>query len=127
MLSRKHVPQEQINTLLEQGVIPVSVDYRLCPEVDIVSGPVCDVRDAVQWARSELPHLQLRQTSLRLDGSRVGVVGWSSGGALALLLGQTIQNPKYRHPDAIVTFYCPTDFEDECMFFGVILTSHYIK
>ena len=123
MLSRKHVPREQISLLLEHGIIPVSIDFRLCPEVDIVNGPLSDARDAVQWARNELPHLLLKPRGLSLDGDHVGAIGWSSGGTIALLLGQTLIDQAYRPPDAIVSFYCPTDFEDDCKHFNQVLSS----
>lgn len=114
MLSRKHVPQEQIQVLLSQGIVLVSVDFRLCPEVNILDGPMTDTREALQWVRTQLPQLTLKHRGLCLDGDRVGVIGWSSGGTLALLLGQAWDIPGYRPPEAIVSFYCPTDFEDPC-------------
>ncbi|RAH64734.1 ketoacyl-synt-domain-containing protein [Aspergillus aculeatinus CBS 121060] len=112
MLSRKHVPQDQIQFLLSQGIVLVSVDFRLCPEVNILDGPMTDTREALQWVRTQLPQLTLKHRGLCLDGDRVGVIGWSSGGTLALLLGQAWDIPGYRPPEAIVSFYCPTDFED---------------
>ena len=47
MLSRKDVRSKQTQLLLENGRLPVSIDYRLCPEVNINDGPMTDVCDAL--------------------------------------------------------------------------------
>jgi pimeloyl-ACP methyl ester carboxylesterase len=113
MLSRKDIRTKQVQHLLRHGVLPVSVDYRLCPEVSIVDGPMRDARDAYVWARTTLSSLKLKVSPhLQIDASRVAVVGWSTGGTLALTLGWTAPNVK--PPDAILSFYCPTDYEDPC-------------
>ncbi|KAL2821206.1 hypothetical protein BJX63DRAFT_427879 [Aspergillus granulosus] len=112
MLSRKDIRAKQVQHLIRHGIIPVSVDYRLCPEVNIVDGPMHDVRNAFVWARTQLSSLKLYASPyLRIDDSRVAVVGWSTGGTLALTLGWT---PNVKAPDAILSFYCPTDYEDPC-------------
>ena len=40
------------------------------------------------------------------------VVGWSSGGHLAMTLGWTVPSLGIRAPDAVLAFYSPTDYED---------------
>ncbi|KAL4792587.1 hypothetical protein BDV19DRAFT_400519 [Aspergillus venezuelensis] len=113
MLSRKDIRTKQVQHLIRNGILPVSVDYRLCPEVNIVDGPMRDVKDAYLWARKQLSSLKLYSSPyLQIDDSRVAVIGWSTGGTLALTLGWTPQDVKA--PDAILSFYCPTDYEDPC-------------
>ncbi|KAJ0414363.1 hypothetical protein BJY00DRAFT_318849 [Aspergillus carlsbadensis] len=115
MLSRKDIRPKQVQHLLRHGILPVSVDYRLCPEVNIVDGPMRDVRDAYVWARTVLPSLKLAASPyLQIDASRVAVVGWSTGGTLALTLGWTPDPAIVQAPDAILAFYCPSDYEDPC-------------
>ena len=80
--------------LREAGFAQVSIDYRLAPETklpDIVD----DVRDAVRRVRTEAP------PRLNLDATRLGILGQSAGGYLALMAGHVIQPP----PQALVTFY----------------------
>ncbi|KAL3458979.1 hypothetical protein BJX64DRAFT_291639 [Aspergillus heterothallicus] len=114
MLSRKDIRTKQVQHLIRHGILPVSVDYRLCPEVNIVDGPMRDVRDAYVWARTQLSSLKLNSSPyLQIDDSRVAVVGWSTGGTLALTLGWT-PTDVVKAPDAILSFYCPTDYEDPC-------------
>lgn len=127
MLSRKDVRPKQVQHLLRHGILPVSVDYRLCPEVNIIDGPIHDVRDAFVWARTRLPSLTLRASSrLQIDGDRVAVVGWSTGGTLAMSLSWTtgvLQG--IRPPDAILSFYCPTDYEDPCECCRIFIYQYY--
>ncbi|KAL2844378.1 hypothetical protein BJY01DRAFT_248203 [Aspergillus pseudoustus] len=114
MLSRKDIRTKQVQHLIRNGILPVSVDYRLCPEVNIVDGPMRDVREAYVWARTQLASLKLNAAPyLNIDASRVAVVGWSTGGTLALTLGWTPEDV-IKAPDAILSFYCPTDYEDPC-------------
>lgn len=49
MLSRKDIRPKQTQILLDAGFVPVSVDYRLCPETTLEEGPITDVRDALGW------------------------------------------------------------------------------
>ncbi|EAS33665.3 polyketide synthase [Coccidioides immitis RS] len=114
MLSRKDVHPKQVQYLLKHRILPVSVDYRLCPETTLVDGPMRDVQDAFIWVKTKLPSLKLRSSSyLSIDSDRVAVVGWSTGGTLALSLSWTIESSQeIRPPDAILSFYCPTDYED---------------
>lgn len=114
MLSRKDVRPKQTQLLLDAGFIPVSIDYRLCPETTLLEGPMTDVRDALSWARKTLPHLSRKRSDIPITGDRVVVVGWSTGGTLAMSLGWTAPSAGLPPPDAILAFYCPTDYEDEC-------------
>lgn len=112
MLSRKDVRPSGTAILLAAGFLPVSIDYRLCPETTLPAGPMTDARDALAWARNILPHLRLRRLDMRADGTRVVAVGWSTGGHLALTLGFTAPAAGIRAPDATLAFYCPSDYED---------------
>ena len=103
----------QTQLLLDQGLLPISVDHRLCPEVDIVEGPMTDVCHALDWARNVLPTLTLKRSDIQADGDKVVVIGWSTGGHLAMSLGWTAPARGLKAPDAILVFYCPTDYEND--------------
>ena len=108
MLSRRDVRPEQTAMLLRSGFLPVSVDYRLCPETSLLAGPMTDVADALTWARTVLPRARLARADVVVDPERVVAVGWSTGGHLAMTLAWTTPRP----PTAILALYCPTDYED---------------
>ncbi|KAJ6184467.1 Type I Polyketide synthases (Type I PKS) [Penicillium mononematosum] len=112
MLSRKDIRPSQAETLLDHGFLPVSIDYRLCPEITLSEGPMTDVYDALAWARTVLPRLPLQRRDISIDGECVVGIGWSTGGHLALTLGFTSPLRTIRPPDAILVFYCPLDYED---------------
>ena len=112
MLSRKDVRPLQTQILLEAGYLPVSIDYRLCPETTLVQGPMHDVRSALHWARHTLPTTRLQRADVVPNGDRVVAVGWSTGGHLAMTLAWTAPAVGLAPPDAILAFYCPTDYED---------------
>lgn len=116
MFTRKEVNPRQVQLLLDRGFLPVSIEYRFCPEVNIRDGPMTDVCDALRWAREELPCLPIlaaQRPGLRIDPERVAVVGWSTGGHLAMTSAFTSRLRGIRPPEAILAFYCPTDYESE--------------
>ncbi|KAJ5748649.1 uncharacterized protein N7511_010345 [Penicillium nucicola] len=112
MLSRKDIRPKQTEMLLAAGFLPVSIDYRLCPEVSLLQGPMEDSRDALRWAREVLPELVLQRPDIKPDGDHVVSVGWSTGGHLAMTLAWTADEVNVRPPEAILSFYSPTDYED---------------
>lgn len=116
MLSRKDIRPRQTQLLLDNGVLPISIDYRLCPETTLLTGPMPDVLAAYVWARTILPTLKLGPspgTILSLDPlQRTVVIGWSTGGTLAMSLAWTTASRGLTPPEAILAFYCPTDYED---------------
>ncbi|KAI1817387.1 beta-ketoacyl synthase domain-containing protein [Poronia punctata] len=112
MFTRKDVRPPQTRLLVERGFLPVALDHRLCPEVSLSEGPMVDVCDALEWARNTLPYLKLKKTGVKIDGERVVVVGWSSGGQLAMSTAWTAPQRGLRPPEAILAFYCPTNYED---------------
>ena len=109
-LSRKAVRPAQTAYLLENGILPVSADYRLCPEVNLIDGPIADIRDLIGWAQSTLPSL-VRSDGIQLDISRIAMVGWSTGGHLCMTTAWTTKEAGIEPPRAILSFYSPTDFE----------------
>lgn len=115
-LSRKWVRPYQTKHLLANGFIPISVDYRLCPEINLVDGAIKDVRDAYVWARDTLPQ-ELLSRGIISDGHKIVVIGWSTGGHLALSIGWTAKDAGVPPPSAILSFYAPLDFESRGMFF----------
>ncbi|KAL3709355.1 hypothetical protein TMatcc_003145 [Talaromyces marneffei ATCC 18224] len=75
--------------------------------------PMVDICDGLDWARNKLPHVTLPNETIQIDGERVVVVGWSSCGQLAMSLAWTAPERGLRPPEAILAFYCPTNYEDE--------------
>ncbi|KAL9608394.1 MAG: hypothetical protein Q9167_006774 [Letrouitia subvulpina] len=112
-LSRKAVRPFQTAFLLAHGVLPVSIDYRLCPEVNLIEGPIQDVCDAYAWVqRGGLQAaLRLSRHGVLVDGVRTVVIGWSTGGHLAMTTAWMSKQAGLRPPVAILSFYGPTDFE----------------
>ena len=113
LLSRKDIRPRQTQLLLDHGFLPVAIDYRLCPEVNVLDGALADVSDAYAWARTLLPSLCLKHTKVRIDSTHIVAIGWSTGGTLAMSLAWTSQYRGLAPPDAILAFYCPTNYEDE--------------
>ena len=112
MLSRNDMRPEQTNMLLHSGFLPISIDYRLCPETTLLEGPMIDVVDALAWIRLKLPNLPLLRKDIRVNTGMVVAAGWSTGGHLAMSLAWTSVSKGIRPPEAILAFYCPTDYED---------------
>ncbi|KAL9092262.1 MAG: hypothetical protein Q9165_004436 [Trypethelium subeluteriae] len=109
-LSRKYVRPHQTKHLIRNGFLPVSIDYRLCPEVNLIDGPMADARDAYLWVRNTLPS-ELYDRGLVVDGTKVVVIGWSTGGQMAMSIGWTAREVGIPPPTAVLSFYGPTDFE----------------
>lgn len=111
-LSRRAVRPAQTRHLLKLGILPVAIDYRLCPEVNLVDGPIADVCTAYIWARTVLPKVLLAsEASVQVDPNRIVAIGWSTGGHLAMSLGWTAEAAGHPAPNAVLSFYAPTDFE----------------
>lgn len=92
--SRSAIREAQLRRYLDAGFAVVSIDYRLAPETKL-PGIVEDVVDAFRWTRGEGPEL------FGADPARIGVVGHSGGGYLALMAGLRVE-PRLR---AVVSFY----------------------
>jgi len=117
LFGRKDVPMKHIRTLIERGFLPVSTDYRLCPETNILEGPMTDCCDSLKWATEILPTLSLSGPAVRPDPTKVVAFGWSSGGQLAMSLGYTAPTRGIKAPNAIFALYPPSDFESDRKFY----------
>jgi acetyl esterase/lipase len=95
----------------ERGYLAVSPQYRFCPK-DPFPAQVHDVKAAVRWIKSNAK-------KYRVDPERIGAMGFSAGGHLALMLGVTSASDGLEGdvpagaPDsrvkAIVNYFGPTD------------------
>ncbi|KAJ5675962.1 hypothetical protein N7462_008859 [Penicillium macrosclerotiorum] len=113
MFTRRNVNLKHLRHLIQGGFVPVAVDYRFCPELNILDGPMTDVGDSYSWAISELPNIEFNCPGLQIDGGRVGIVGWSTGAHLAMTIGFTSVQRGLPAPTAILAFYPPTDYQDD--------------
>ncbi|KAL0938170.1 polyketide synthase [Colletotrichum truncatum] len=111
-LSRRDINLKYIQQLHDDGILPISVDYRLCPESNILEGAMADACSALEWARQELPSIKLGRPDLKI-GPKVFAIGWSSGGHLAMTLAWTALEQRLFPPQAILAFYCPSFLESE--------------
>ena len=112
MLSKNDIRPDQTSLLLRNGFLPISIDYRLCPETTLLEGPMTDVVDALVWVRTVLPTIALARRDVIPDPDRLVAIGWSTGGHLAMTLAWTASRRQVQPPSAILAFYCPTDYED---------------
>jgi acetyl esterase/lipase len=115
MLSRNAIRPAQKMHLLANDILPISLDYRLAPEINTDDGAMADVRDAMTWVRQSLPAL-IGKRSILIDTERVIVIGWSTGGHLAMLTAWTVESTGQLPPKAILSFYSPTNFLTENVF-----------
>lgn len=112
--SRKEVRPWQTKHLLDRGMLPVSLDYRLCPEINLVDGAMTETCDAMGWARSELPKMA-RSAGVLVDPYRIVAIGWSTGAMLAMSLAWTTLAVGIEPPKAILAFYGPSNYEAKGM------------
>lgn len=98
-------------TLAQQGYVAVTVTYRLSPAYQFPAA-VQDCKGAVRWLRANAAKYQV-------DPQRIGAMGGSAGGHLALFLGVTrgvkafegegnLDQPS--NVNCVVSFYGPSDF-----------------
>ncbi|OKL59537.1 hypothetical protein UA08_04992 [Talaromyces atroroseus] len=113
LYSRQDIPMKHVRVLLQRGFLPVSVDYRFCPELSLFDGPVTDCCDALKWARETLPLLHLSGPKVQVHPTKLLAMGWSSGGQLAMTLGYMAKFRGIKPPDVILPFYSPSDLEAE--------------
>lgn len=99
--------------LARHGYVGVSPDYRLCPQ-SVFPAQIDDAKSAVRFLRANA-------ASLKVDPNRIGAMGFSAGGYLALMLGLTGPNdgfegdkasPAASRVQAVVDFFGPTNLAD---------------
>ncbi|KAK9776253.1 putative Peptidase S9 prolyl oligopeptidase catalytic domain-containing protein [Seiridium cardinale] len=105
------VNKDQIEDCLSRGWIVLVPNHRLCPQVDLLEGPMRDCRDLLAWIydgglQKELT--ALKQNEYQVDLDHVFAFGTSSGGTLALSLGFDVPRPVA----GIFDMYGPCNFAD---------------
>ena len=85
---------DQIEDCLDRGWIVLSAEYRLCPGVTALDGPVKDARDLLDWSQNGGLEATLQNVSSGIspDTERVMAMGTSAGGHLALSLVSSARN-----------------------------------
>ncbi|KAF2083742.1 alpha/beta-hydrolase [Saccharata proteae CBS 121410] len=130
--STSMIPKSQVEALMRLGFVVVLPEYRLCPQVSLEEGPMEDAKDCLRWARDTLPGF-FASEGILVNKERVGAIGHSAGGALALSLvcssgvsrvfttrsatDKTIGRIQGNLPDppsAILDFYGTKYFSDPC-------------
>jgi acetyl esterase/lipase len=86
--------------LADEGYVVFDVDYRLAPPPRWKDAPD-DVADAIAWVRAHAARFGI-------DPRRVGLIGWSAGGHLALLTAYRAAGTEHRLP-AVAAFFPITD------------------
>jgi acetyl esterase/lipase len=109
--NKKDVRQAQV-LLARRGYVTISPQYRLCPK-EIFPAQVWDVQAAVRWLRTHA-------AEQKVDPERLGAMGFSAGGHLALLLGLMGKEDKLAGEElpedapsaqvqAVVNYFGPTE------------------
>ena len=109
--SRKGYLAQSIR-LAQHGYVAATMDYRLAPKAPFPAA-IHDVKAAVRYLRAEAGRLGI-------DPDRIGVMGGSAGGHLALFLGVTGGVARFEGDGpnreqssrvaCVVSFYGPSDF-----------------
>jgi acetyl esterase/lipase len=96
---------------VRNGYVAVAPQYRFCPK-ETFPAQIRDVKAAVRWLKSNAG-------KYRVDPDRIGAIGFSAGGHLALMLGLTGPDDRLdgdgsaTSPDsrvkAVVNYFGPTD------------------
>lgn len=97
-----------ITELIKRDFVVVSIDYRLCPQISVLDGPIKDTRDAYHWCREQLPAILSRDAGVTVNENRIVALGWSAGGHLSMMLGGNEE----KKPCAIMNAYGPLSFQD---------------
>ncbi|KAG6362496.1 hypothetical protein INS49_010728 [Diaporthe citri] len=92
--SKDLLSQNHVEKLLGLGFVVVAANYRLCPTISVFEGPVTGALDAYGWAQDVLPGLLHIDAGVRVDGSKIVVLGHSAGGLLALLTAGSPRPPR---------------------------------
>ncbi|KAI9725826.1 MAG: Type I Iterative PKS [Chrysothrix sp. TS-e1954] len=78
---------------------------------NVIDGAIQDIQDAVIWARTSLPIMLSSRFNIAVDPENLVLIGWSTGGHLAMSASWTLFKSGYDTPKAILVFYSPTIFE----------------
>ncbi|GKZ35095.1 hypothetical protein AbraIFM66950_005645 [Aspergillus brasiliensis] len=105
------VSMPQVDDCLARNWIVVVPNHRLCPQVNMLEGPITDIRDLLAWIYDGQLDAFLASegadaAQYRVDMDRVMAFGTSSGGTLALSLGYSVPRPVR----AILNFYGAVHF-----------------
>lgn len=106
-------------TLVSRGFVCVSINYQLATK-DKTAFPAC-----MDDARAAVKFLIDNADKYRIDPSRIGAIGGSAGGCMALLLG--LKSDVVPPVRAVVALYPPTDLtarERNSMIFGHPFSTH---
>ncbi|OQD65861.1 hypothetical protein PENPOL_c005G08944 [Penicillium polonicum] len=109
--SSKMVNRDQVQDCLNRGWIVLAPNHRLCPQVNLLEGPIQDCRDLLAWVYDgglERDINETTQSRVIPDIDRVFAFGTSSGGTLALCLGFGVPRPVA----GIYDMYGPCNFSD---------------
>ena len=90
-----------IQRMAQQDYVAATVSYRLAPE-HTWPAQIEDVEESLRWLRSHAEEY-------KIDVRRVGVVGVSAGGHLALMLGLRPLTGLNTGVNVVVNYYGPTD------------------
>lgn len=97
--SSKMVNKDQVSDCLSRGWIVLAPNHRLCPQVNLLEGPMQDCRDLLAWVYDGGLETPLRKASSTLvpDLDYVFAFGTSSGGHLSLcLVSKLTRDPRYK-------------------------------
>ncbi|ORX38843.1 Alpha/Beta hydrolase protein [Kockovaella imperatae] len=99
------IPYNQVHYLLDHKVVVVSIEHRLLPHCHIEEMRH-DCLDALRYCQERLGE-QVQE--VHIDGSKIGVLGWSAGALLAIYLAHDASLNGGLGPLAISVTYPPTD------------------
>ena len=121
---------DQVQDCLDRGWIVLAPNHRLCPQVNLLEGPIQDCRDLLSWVYDGGLGQFLEDSNAetwKLDLEHVFAFGTSSGGTLALSLVSQhmevgvilsidmLQGYDVPRPVAgIFNMYGPCDFANDC-------------
>ena len=71
--------KDQIQDCLGRGWIVLAIEHRLCPGVNVLEGPMTDVRDALSWVQNGGLNTALKRNGLELEAVYC-LVGYTKGG-----------------------------------------------
>lgn len=119
---------KQIQFAARQGYVAVSVGYRFAPQ-DPFPAQVEDVKCAVRWLRAHA-------AELKLDGDKLGAIGFSAGAHLAMMLGVMDKGDglegnggwadQSSKVQAVVAYFGPTNFSAELPPVSKGIVKHFI-